>query len=457
MKLYLYNTQTRSKDLFVPQTADHVTLYVCGPTVYGPAHIGNARPAVVFDVLVRLLRDLYPQVTYARNITDVDDKINKKAAEEGVEISEIAARFTDKYHLDMGTLGVKLPDVEPYATQHIAEIQDMISRLISTGHAYEADGHVLFDVNSDPDYGSLSRRQREDMIAGARVEVASYKRNPEDFVLWKPSPDDLPGWPSSFGAEPGRGRPGWHIECSAMIAAHFGKTVDIHGGGIDLQFPHHENECAQSRCAHDAPLANYWMHNGMLNMSGEKMSKSLGNVRLVEELLVEYPGEVIRLALLQGHYRQPIDFTSELLQQSRRNLDKLYGLLREDRDVTQAALDASEAVQLDSEFYGALCDDLNTPRALAALFEMSKSTSDVQGRAKLIKAANLLGLLSGDPEDWFHGDDVDTAKVEALIAQRADARKAKDFAAADSARDELTAMGVTIEDTPNGTIWRMAR
>lgn len=454
MQLKLHNNRTRHKEDFIPQNPLQVTVYVCGPTVYGAAHIGNARPAVVFDVMVRLLRCLYPKVIYARNITDIDDKINARAAEENRPIREIAERYTHKYHEDMGALGVKLPDIEPFATDHITDIQSMIASLMTKGSAYEAEGHVLFDVSSDAAYGSLSRRKRDDMIAGARVEIAPYKKNPEDFVLWKPSSDDLPGWDSPWG----RGRPGWHIECSAMIAKHFGPQIDIHAGGIDLQFPHHENECAQSRCAHGVELANYWLHNGMLNLDGEKMSKSRGNIRLIDEILEDHPGEVVRLALLQGHYRQPMDFTTTVLAQSRSLLDRLYGLLRDDSDMTeQARLGAQDSLPPE-RFLDALCDDLNTPKALAVLSELARDTSHLEGRTAFLAAANLLGLLTSSPEDWFQGGahTVDVGRIEALIATRASARANRDFATADAARDELEAMGVIIEDTPNGTLWRMA-
>ncbi len=455
MTLSLYNTRTREKSVFQPMNADQVSIYVCGPTVYGPAHIGNARPAVVFDVLVRLLRRLYPAVVYARNITDIDDKINAKAHDEQVGIDVVAARYTDQYHQDMDALGVGRPDIEPFATAHLEAIQSMIEALVARGHAYIAEDHVLFDVSSDPEYGSLSKRQRDELLAGARVDVAPYKRNPEDFVLWKPSDDHLPGWLGIQGVNK-RGRPGWHIECSAMIAAHFGQTIDIHGGGIDLQFPHHENECAQSRCAHGAPLAHYWLHNGMLNIDGEKMSKSRGNIALVMDLLEDYSGEVIRLALLQGHYRQPMDFNQKLLAQSKATLDRLYGLLRD----CPADIDVDPIADCDEAVIAALCDDLNTPKALAALSAISKKIDEPRGYARLLASAAPLGLLTQSPQEWFQEDaatDVDTAHIEALIAQRAEARAQKDFAAADAARDALTAMGIVIEDTPQGTIWRLAR
>lgn len=458
MTLALYNTRTRKKTAFTPIDPDRVSMYVCGPTVYGPAHIGNARPAVIFDVLARLLRRLYPAVIYARNITDIDDKINAKAQDEQVGIATVAARYTEQYHLDMAALGVLPPDIEPFATEHIADIQSMIATLLARGHAYIGENHVLFDVSSDPDYGSLSKRQRDELLAGARVDVAPYKRNPEDFVLWKPSSDDLPGWEGMDGIM-GRGRPGWHIECSAMIAAHLGTTIDIHGGGIDLQFPHHENELAQSRCAHGAPLAQYWLHNGMLNIDGEKMSKSRGNIALVMDLLSQYPGEVIRLALLQGHYRQPMDFNDKLLAQSKSTLDRLYGLLRD----CPADILATPDEDCDDEILAALCDDLNTPKALAALSALSRRLDEPGGYGRLLASAHLLGLLQNTPQAWFQqaqagvSAEVDRDYVETLIAERAAARARKDFAAADAARDALSAMGVAIEDTPQGTIWRLAR
>lgn len=449
MQLKLYSLAAKDKLDFHPENPDRVTMYVCGPTVYGPAHIGNARPAVVFDVLARLLRVLHPRLVYARNITDVDDKINAAAADEGVDISVVSDRFRTKYHEDMALLNVMPPDIEPCATGHIEEMIAMIGQLIASGHAYAAEGHVLFEVAKDPEYGSLSGRNREDMIDGARVEVAPYKRDAADFVLWKPSPGDLPGWDSPWG----RGRPGWHIECSAMIEKHLGTTIDIHGGGQDLQFPHHENEAAQSRCAHRAPLARFWLHNGMLNMSGEKMSKSLGNIALVDELLAEAPGEALRLALLQGHYRQALDFTPALLRQSVKNLDRLYGLLRDAADIEIAEVPAPEG------FMAALCDDLNTPKALAELFALSKSIDTPEGKGAFLAAAGLLGLLQQSPEAWFAqaAASVDRAEVDALIAARAEARAAGDYATADAARDKLSAMGIVIEDGPGGTTWRLAR
>ena len=448
--LYLHNNLAREKQAFAPQDPSRVSVYVCGPTVYGPCHIGNFRPAVVFDVMVRVLRELYPNVVYARNITDVDDKINAKAQEEGVDISVITDRYHAKYLADMNVLGVLPPDIEPFATMHIEDMQAMIVGLIASGHAYEAEGHVLFDVTQDGDYGSLSGRSRDDMIAGARVEVAPYKKDPGDFVLWKPSSDDQPGWDSVWG----RGRPGWHIECSAMIEKHLGTTIDIHGGGADLQFPHHENEAAQSRCAHGAPLARFWVHNGMLNISGEKMSKSLGNIKTMDELLEDAPAEAVRLALLQGHYRQRLDFSDDLLAQSVKNLDRLYGALRDTADIEAAHVGIPDA------FMTALCDDLNTPKALAELFALGKSVDTPEGKGALLAAAKCLGLLQQNPHDWFAAKtanvEIDEAAIEALIAERAAARANKDYAAADAARDKLTAMGIAIEDTPDGTIWKLA-
>ncbi len=394
MSLTLHNTRTRQKEPFVPLQDGRVTMYVCGPTVYSFPHIGNARPAVVFDVLARLLRSRY-EVRYARNITDIDDKINKAAAEQGVPIGEIAARFTTVYLEDMAALGVQPPDLEPRATEHVPGIVAMIARLIDSGHAYAAEGHVLFRVRSFTGYGELSGRDRRDLLAGARVEVAPYKEDAGDFVLWKPSTPELPGWESPWG----RGRPGWHIECSAMIEQHLGPTIDIHGGGNDLIFPHHENELAQSTCAHGGELfVRYWLHNGFVNVDHTKMSKSLGNVLLVRNLLTEAPGEAIRLALLSAHYRQPLDWTGEVLSEAKRKLDRLYGALR---DVPRQAAAVGSA---DPEFIAALDDDLNTPKALAVLFDLARSinrSEDAGERealaARLRASALFLGLLGTDP------------------------------------------------------------
>lgn len=447
MALTLYNTLTRTKEEFVPADEKRVTMYVCGPTVYSRAHIGNARPPVVFDVLFRLLRRRYgaDHVVYARNITDVDDKINAASQAQGVPIKAITDKFEALYLEDMAALGVIQPTIDPHATAHIPQMIEMIQRLIEGGFAYEAEGHVLFHVPRYPEYGKLSNRNRDDMIAGARVEVAPYKRDPADFVLWKPSTDDLPGWESPWG----RGRPGWHIECSAMINAHLGASIDIHGGGQDLIFPHHENEIAQSVCATGQRLARYWLHNGFLSIDAEKMSKSIGNILLVSEILESgVPGEVVRFALLSAHYRQPLDWNDALIDQSRRTLDRLYGLLR-GADV-EAAPDAPASV------VEALEDDLNTPLALAALAKLA----DARDLAGLKAGGALLGLLQQDAESWFTGTRanaaIDAAAIEAKIAERQAAKKARDFAAADRIRDELKAAGVLLEDSPQGTTWKWA-
>nr|WP_295370232.1 cysteine--tRNA ligase [uncultured Sphingosinicella sp.] len=433
----LYHTMAREKRVFEPADPKRVTMYVCGPTVYNRAHIGNARPAVVFDVLARLLRHTYGEqsLVYARNVTDVDDKIIDAAREEGVDPSVITDRFERHYVEDMGALGVRTPDIAPRATEHVAEMIAMIARLVETGHAYEADGHVLFHVPSDPDYGALGRRDRDAMIAGARVEVASYKRDPADFVLWKPSDPQVIGWDSPWG----RGRPGWHIECSAMIERHLGHTIDIHGGGLDLIFPHHENEIAQSRCAHGgAPLARYWLHNGFLSMAGsEKMSKSLGNVVTVGELLEQgHKGETLRLALLSAHYRQPLEWSSQLIAQSKATLDRLY------RSAGEAA-----AGEVDEGVIEALGDDLNTPLALSRL-------SAVEDPAMLRASAELLGLLGSTGLEWFQGEG-DT-RIDDLVAARAAAKAERNFAEADRIRSELAEKGVLLEDGPAGTTWRRA-
>ena len=454
-QIRLHDTMAREKRVFIPADPGRVTMYVCGPTVYNRAHIGNARPAVVFDVLARLLRHTYGRdsVVYARNVTDVDDKIIEAARAEGVEPSAITARYERYYEEDMAALGVALPDITPHATQHVDQMIAMIARLLETGNAYEAEGHVLFHVPSDPDYGALGRRDRDAMIAGARVEVASYKKDPADFVLWKPSPQDMIGWESPWG----RGRPGWHIECSAMIAAHLGETIDIHGGGLDLIFPHHENELAQSRCAHaGAPLARYWVHNGFLSMAGsDKMSKSLGNVVLVNELLEQgHKGEVLRFALLSAHYRQPLEWSESLIAQSKATLDRWYRFLADLQSVG-----GTEESEPDSKVIEALADDLNTPQALS---EISKSISERRRAGALavtssyhwpsIAAARLLGLLQHDPEEWFRG--AGDARVDQAIEARRVARLCGEFAEADRIRDALADEGIVLEDGPKGTTWR---
>jgi cysteinyl-tRNA synthetase len=458
MTISLYNTLTRRTEAFAPLDPNRVTMYVCGPTVYNYIHIGNARPPVVFDVLASLLRRHFPKLVYARNITDVDDKINNAAAAAGVPITEITGRFAQAYRDDIAKLGVAPPDVEPHATAHIAEIITMIQRLIASKHAYEAEGHVLFHVASYPAYGALSGRDPDELIAGARVEVAPYKKDAGDFVLWKPSDETLPGWDSPWG----RGRPGWHIECSAMSEAHLGETIDIHAGGVDLTFPHHENEIAQSVCAHGGkPFARFWLHNGMLTFDGKKMSKSLGNVLQLHELLTKHPGEALRLMLLRGHYRQPLDWSDAALTQSVRTLDGWYGVLRDLADVPPGAFVVPPAVE------AALCDDLNTPQALAELSQLAdaarRATGDerVAAKAALLGGGALLGLLQQDPEAWFQqgnpGDAIDPAMVEALLEERRAARAAKDFARSDAIRDQLKALGVAIEDGAQGTRWSVVK
>jgi cysteinyl-tRNA synthetase len=454
MALVLHNTRTRRKEPFEPLEPGRVTMYVCGPTVYNHPHIGNARPAVVFDVLARLLRTRYA-LTYARNITDIDDKINKAAAEQGVPIGVITERFAEVYREDMAALGVLPPDLEPKATDHVAEIVAMIGGLVASGHAYVAEGHVLFRVRAFAEYGQLSRRDQRELLAGARVEVAPYKESPGDFVLWKPSTPELPGWDSPWG----RGRPGWHIECSAMIERHLGRTIDIHGGGNDLIFPHHENEVAQSTCAHGGELfVRYWLHNGFLNVEHTKMSKSLGNVLLVRDLVREAPGEAVRLALLSAHYRQPLDWNAEALTEARRKLDRLYGALREVPDAV--------AIEPPVTFVEALDDDLNTPKALAVLFELATELHKAGDAARRrviagqLKACGaLLGLLSADPEVWLKAGsagELSAEAVDALLSERLAARRNRDFATADRIRDQLTAAGIVIEDGAVGARWRRA-
>ena len=453
MTIRLYNTLTRRKDHLTPIDPARVTMYVCGPTVYSRAHIGNARPAVVFDVLRRLLRHAYGagHVLYARNITDIDDRIIAESAATSVPIGEITRRTEDWYLADMGALGVEPPDIAPHATTSIPAMVAMMETLIAKGHAYAAQGHVLFDVPSFADYGALSRRPLDEMIAGARVEVAPYKKSPADFVLWKPSSDDQPGWDSPWG----RGRPGWHIECSAMIAESLGTTIDIHGGGQDLQFPHHENELAQSTCAHDgAPLAQIWMHNGFLNMgSAEKMSKSLGNIRTIPELQAEgWSGEVLRLALLSAHYRQPLEWTAELLSETKSRLDRWCEAVGDDDSLGGGSVPVSVVE--------ALSDDLNTPAAMRALSELASLIFSASGserfelRRQFVAAGRLLGLgklalrtlPSGVSMDW----------VDTQIAANSAYRAARDFVRADAVRAELASRGIMLVITRDGTTWRRA-
>jgi cysteinyl-tRNA synthetase len=458
MPISLYNTLSRRTEAFTPVDPQRVTMYLCGPTVYNYIHIGNARPAVVFDVLARLIRRHYPKLVFARNITDVDDKINAAAAAAGLPIAQITERYAKAYGEDIARLGVAPPDIEPYATAHIPQIIAMIERLIAGGHAYEAEGHVLFQVDSFPEYGALSGRDPDELLAGARVEVAPYKKSPGDFVLWKPSDATQPGWDSPWG----RGRPGWHIECSAMSEAHLGETIDIHAGGVDLTFPHHENEIAQSVCAHGGkPFARYWLHNGMLTFDGRKMSKSLGNVLQLHELLKKHSGEALRLMLLRGHYRQPLDWSDTAMTQAVRTLDGWYGALRDLADVDAGEPATPETVE------AALCDDLNTPQALAELSQLAdaarRATGDARAPAKaaLLGGGALLGLLQQDPEAWFRqgnpGEAIDADVVEALLEERQAARAAKDFARSDAIRDQLKELGVVIEDSAQGTRWSVVK
>lgn len=456
--LYLYNTASRQKEEFVPRDPKNVGMYVCGPTVYDFAHIGNARPVIIFDILARLLRKIYGQthVNYVRNITDVEDKIIEAAERNGESIEALTTRTADAFHSDMAALGALPPNREPRATQHIQGMVDMIQTLIDKGHAYEAEGHVLFSVPSMPDYGKLSGRNRDDMIAGARVEVAPYKKDPADFVLWKPSSGKMPGWPSPWG----KGRPGWHIECSVMSKAELGDTFDIHGGGRDLIFPHHENEVAQSCCANgEGTFARYWVHNGFLTVEGDKMSKSLGNFRTVRELLADAPGEALRLNMLTAHYRQPLDWTQDGVQQSKTNLDRLYTALQNLDDVDADMTVVAEDVR------GALLDDLNTPKALTALYAIVSaankavdSTEKARLKGELLSGGDQLGLLQMSASEWFQGggneDGLSENEIEALIAERISAKTNKDYARSDEIRDHLKEQGIVLEDGAGGTTWK---
>jgi cysteinyl-tRNA synthetase len=455
MELRLYDTLTREKRVFRPLDPARVRMYVCGPTVYDFAHIGNARPVIVFDVLFRLLRHIYgpEHVTYVRNVTDVDDKINARAAERGVSIQQVTQETYKDFKEDVAALGCLEPTVEPRATEHIEAMKEIIEKLVKAGCAYVAEDHVLFNVAAMKDYGKLSNRSLDEMIAGSRVEVAPYKNDPMDFVLWKPSKPGEPAWPSPAGIRT-PGRPGWHIECSAMAWKHLGETFDIHGGGIDLVFPHHENEIAQSRCAFHTPvMANYWMHNGFLQTEGEKMSKSLGNFSTIHELLADWPGEAIRLAMLQTHYRQPIPWSDAGIREAKRTLDQWYTL----------TADAKPGL-LCADALDALADDLNTPKALAALHELrGEAAKGSKGAAACLKAsAQMMGVLQITAADWTAWRPkslaISDAKVVDLIERRNAARKAKDFTEADRIRDELKAMGVELEDSKDGkTKWKVAR
>ena len=453
MSLKLYNSLTRQKEEFIPLNPKHVRLYACGPTVYNYAHIGNARMAVVFDLWTRLLKHLYPKVTYVSNITDVEDKIMIAAKEQGIEISAITQKYTKIYNDDMATLGVNLPDIQPKATEHIQEMIDQISLLVEGGYAYEAQGHVLFHVPADPSYGVLSGRSRDEQVAGARVEVAPYKRDAADFVLWKPSSEDQPGWDSPWGY----GRPGWHIECSAMAEKHLGLPFDIHGGGADLKFPHHENEIAQSCCANNNPatpesFAKYWVHNGFVTVEGEKMSKSLGNFLLVHDLIDQYPGEVLRLTLLSAHYRQPLDWSENILQQNKKLLDKVYRKISELKDTPV------EDKNIPVPVLDALSDDLNTPQLIAEINRILKEQEGKELKSSLLAIGNLIGLFQQNPENWFSAAEEDVSedevqKIETLLAERIEAKENKDFSRADAIRAELLAMKIEIKDTREGTTW----
>ncbi len=444
MNLILYNSYTRKKELFSPLDNKRVTVYACGPTVYGPGHIGNGRSAIIFDTLVRLLRFKYKNIIYARNITDVDDKIINASREEGISVSEITKKYTKQYHSDFKKLFVLPPDIEPFATDHIDQMISFISNLIKGDNAYVSDSHVLFDVSSFPEYGFLSGRKIEDMLPGARIEVAKYKKASSDFVLWKPSKVDEIGWESPWG----RGRPGWHLECSTMIKKHLGETIDIHGGGEDLTFPHHENELAQSECCNKKPLANYWVHNGLLRLDNSKMSKSLKNFVLIKDLLKDYDGEVIRLAMLGSHYRQPLIWSDRLISQSKKTIENLYSSI-EGLDHKINILDCKP----DNKVLKALYDDLNTPKALAEIFSISKripkSKNKLELVNKLIGSSNLIGLLNyrTNNKRFLNTLGIDKEKVNELLEKRRIARDNKDYDESDRIRDILLKMGVKISDT----------
>ena len=453
--LFLFNTSSRKKELFTPKDPERITMYVCGPTVYNYIHIGNARPAVVFDVLFRLLKREYGTVIYARNITDVDDKIIAAAQENDESMSAITTRFTKAYRDDVSALKTLAPTLEPLATEHIEEMIQLTEILMKKGHAYLAEANVLFSVQSMKGYGALSNRAIEDMLAGARVEIAQYKKHPGDFVLWKPSKSGEPGWDSPWGF----GRPGWHLECSAMAHSHLGQDIDIHGGGRDLIFPHHENEIAQSCCAYGGNFVNHWIHNATVDIDGEKMSKSLGNIRTVRDLLKNYRGDVLKLALLSTHYRSPLNFSTALLEQSEKTLTSFYNGLRE---VDEIPID--EVNIADTSFYAALCDDLNTPLAISELHSMTKrintgSLSEKRiAKSQLLAAGSMLGLLDCEPDAWLQGGleliSISPEEIESLILERDKAKKAKNYARADEIRGLLTGKGVLLEDSSDGTRWR---
>ena len=464
MALHLHNSLSGKKELFKPRDPEHVTMYVCGPTVYDFLHIGNGRPAVVFDVLYRVLCAQYPKVTYAANVTDIEDKIIAASKATGVSPEELTDTYIAAYNVDIRGLGVLPTSVQPRATEDMDEIVRMIENLIEHGYAYEAEQHVLFHVPADPNYGQLSKRSLEDMIDGARVDVAPYKKDPKDFVLWKPSSADQPGWNSPWGI----GRPGWHIECSAMIRKHLGQSIDIHGGGSDLQFPHHENELAQSVCANAAPFVNYWLHNGMLTFGGEKMSKSIGNIETIRSLLERHNGEVLRFALLSGQYRSSLSWSDDQIEQAKSALDRLYQALR----VSQTAHDQPPSpaqpgdtlkwADIPATVAEPLEDDLNTPGAIAALHAFASQIHKTEDAAELAKLHGLirrggavLGILQGDAEAWFQtGSSLTPEVIEQRIAERNQARQNKDFAKADEIRNDLLAAGIELEDSREGTVWR---
>ena len=459
-RLRLYNSLTNKKEDFSPIDPDHVRVYTCGPTVYNYAHIGNARPPLVSDILIRLLRYLYPRVTYVSNITDIDDKIINAAKEQDIPISDLTKRYKNIYNDNLKELGIYPPDLQPKATDHIAEMIKQIEVLINNGHAYEAESHVLYSVNTFPSYGLLSGRDKEEQIAGSRVEVAPYKKDPTDFVLWKPSNKDQPGWDSPWGF----GRPGWHLECSAMSEKALGVPFDIHSGGQDLIFPHHENELAQCCGVHNktddvTSYARYWIHNGMLKFDGDKMSKSLGNIRFINDLINEHKGETLRLVLLSTQYRQPLNWSPKTIQQAQKTLDRLYRILKK----VDISLDLQEA-EPTKKIIDALCDDLNTPEALGQLNILINSLQDADESQKkeimpkIYSSARMLGILQHDPDSWLGyskvDDGMDTEKIEQMIEERNNCRNNKNFEQADKIRDELKSMGIDIEDTSDGTIWR---
>ena len=458
--LFLQNTLGNKKEEFIPINAKHIRIYACGPTVYNYAHIGNARMAVINDLLVKFLRTIFPKVTYVSNITDIDDKIIAESQEKKIPIKELTIKFTKIYNDDMSMLGVELPDIQPKATEHIKEMINLINTLIKNNYAYEKDGHVLFDVPAFKKYGSLSGRNREEQILGSRVDIAPYKKDPTDFILWKPSPSPMPGWESPWGF----GRPGWHLECSAMSEKTLGLPFDIHSGGMDLIFPHHENEIAQSCAAHNKTdnlqsFANFWFHNGFVNVEGEKMSKSIGNISLVHELIKEYKGEVLRMTLLSAHYRQPLNWTKDIIKQNSTMLDRLYRTLKDLENVDAYA----KLNTISSSIIGGLYDDLNTPKVIAGLNVLSNQVSGADENKKieikfnLLEVGKILGILQGNPNKWLgygKSENLDETMIEGLIKDRNEARRNKNFDMADKIREKLIKMGIEIEDTSDGTIWR---